>query len=44
MKDKWTLEIDQRGIYNGERPPKVGDQKNIREKIRRRFTVALERT
>ena len=44
MKDKWTLEIDQRGIYNGERPPKVGDQKNIREKIRRRFTVALKRT
>ena len=38
------MEIDQRGIYNGERPPKVGDQKNIREKIRRRFTVALKRT
>ena len=21
MKDKWTMEIDQRGLYNGERPP-----------------------
>ena len=21
MKDKWMMEIDQRGIYNGERPP-----------------------
>ena len=21
MKDKWTIEIDQRGLYNGERPP-----------------------
>ena len=20
MKDKWTMEIDQRGLYNGERP------------------------
>ena len=20
MKDKWTIEIDQRGLYNGERP------------------------
>ena len=44
MKDKWTMEIDQRGLYNGERPPKVGDRKNIKEKTRRRFTVALERT
>ena len=21
MKDKWTMEIDQRRLYNGERPP-----------------------
>ena len=21
MKDKWTMEIDQMGLYNGERPP-----------------------
>ena len=21
MKDKWTMEIDQRGLYNGRRPP-----------------------
>ena len=21
MKDKWTMEIDQRELYNGERPP-----------------------
>ena len=21
MKDKWTMEIDQSGLYNGERPP-----------------------
>ena len=21
MKDKWTMEIDQRGLYNEERPP-----------------------
>ena len=21
MKDKWMMEIDQRGLYNGERPP-----------------------
>ena len=21
MKDKWTMEIDQKGLYNGERPP-----------------------
>ena len=21
MKGKWTMEIDQRGLYNGERPP-----------------------
>ena len=21
MKDKWTMEIDQRGLYNRERPP-----------------------
>ena len=21
MKDKWTMEIDQRGLYDGERPP-----------------------
>ena len=21
MKDKWTMEIDQRGLYNGGRPP-----------------------
>ena len=21
MKDKWTMEIDQRGLYKGERPP-----------------------
>ena len=26
-KDKWTMEIDQRGLYNGERPPLVGDRK-----------------
>ena len=44
MKDKWMMEIDQRGLYNEERPPYVGDRKNIREKTRRRFTVALERT
>ena len=21
MKDKWTMKIDHRGLYNGERPP-----------------------
>ena len=44
MKDKWTMEIDQRGLYNGESLHKWGIGKNIKEKIRKRFTVALERT
>ena len=32
MKDKWTMEIDQRGLYNGERPPYEGDQKILQRK------------
>ena len=38
------MEIDQRGLYNGKNLHKWGIGKNSREKIRRSFTVALERT
>ena len=34
MKDKWTMEIDQRGLYNGERPPLVGIGKILGRKLR----------
>ena len=33
MKDKWTMEINQRGLYNGERPPEEGDRKILQRKL-----------
>ena len=34
MKDKWTMEIDQKGLYNGERPPSVEIGKILGRKLR----------
>ena len=44
MKDKWTMEMDQRGLYNGGKTSIRGGSKNITGRDWRRFIVALERT
>ena len=44
MKDKWTMEMDQKGLYNEGKTSIRGGSKNITRKDWRRFTVALERT
>ena len=33
MINKWMIEMDQGGLYNGENLHKEGDQKNIRKEI-----------
>ena len=33
MKDKWMMEIDQRGLDNGERPLYEGDRKILQRKL-----------
>ena len=30
MMNKWTMEMDHRGLYNGERPPEEGDRKILK--------------
>ena len=31
--DKWTMEMDRRGLYTGGKPPLEGDRKILRKKI-----------
>ena len=44
MINKWTVGMNEGGLYNRVKPPYVGDRKNIKEKYLTRFTVALGRT
>ena len=44
MKDKWMMEMDQRGLYKGEKTSIRGGSENNKKGDYRRFTVALERT
>ena len=44
MMDKWMMEMDQRGLYKGEKTSIRGGSENNKKGDYRRFTVALERT
>ena len=43
MINKWTIEMDQGGLYNGENLHKEGDRKNIRKEIPSKIYCSIEK-
>ena len=44
MADKWTIRSNNEGLYNGEKPPKEGEEKKKEKEQEGRITVASGRT
>jgi len=40
MADKWTIGLNNEGLYNGVRPPEEGDERKTQKKLQEIITVA----
>ena len=36
MADKWTIRLNNKGLYNGVKPPEEGDKKKEKERTRKK--------